>query len=188
MTANRFHVHVHVSDLDANLAFYSRLFGAEPSVRKDDYAKWMLEDPRLNFAISTGKSGQAGIAHLGLQAETPGALAAIGERLRAADAIRLEEAGTTCCYARSDKFWAQDPQGVHWESFHTHGDATTYYADPAGAAVARDGCCGPALASRPAAAAEPALAESDATIGSCKASCGVPASQQVAGDKAACCA
>ena len=95
----------------------------------------MLDDPRVNFAISTGKSGETGIAHLGLQAETPDALAAIGARLEAAERCTLAEAGTTCCYARSDKFWAEDPQGVRWESFHTHGEATTYYADPAGVAV-----------------------------------------------------
>lgn len=175
MDTMRFHVHMHVSDLDANLAFYAKLFGAQPSVRKADYAKWMLEDPRLNFAISTGKSGESGIAHLGLQAETPEALALIGERLRQADAIALAEAGTTCCYARSDKFWAQDPQGVRWESFHTHGEATTYYADAAGQAVARETCCGPASAEADAPAA-----------GSCSTSCSVPASGHVTADRGAC--
>jgi catechol 2,3-dioxygenase-like lactoylglutathione lyase family enzyme len=183
MSSHRFHVHVHVADLDANLAFYSRLFGTEPSVRKDDYAKWMLEDPRLNFAISTGKSGERGIAHLGLQAETADALATIGERLRSADAIRQQESATTCCYARSDKYWAQDPQGVLWESFHTHGDATTYYADPGGEPVARERCCGPALD-----AAEDAATGTEAVAGSCKSSCSVPASAQVIADRAACCA
>jgi catechol 2,3-dioxygenase-like lactoylglutathione lyase family enzyme len=183
MTSHRFHVHLHVSDLEANLAFYSRLFGAAPSVRKDDYAKWMLEDPRLNFAISTGKSGASGIAHLGLQAETADALAAVGERLRSAHAIGLAEAGTTCCYARSDKFWAQDPQGVLWETFHTHGDATTYYADPASDPVARDRCCGPSLAG-----IESPDAKAGAAAGSCKSSCSVPATEQVAGETAACCA
>ena len=100
----------------------------------------MLEDPRINFAISTGKSNETGIAHLGLQAETPEALQAIGARLQAADAVTLAEAATTCCYARSDKFWAEDPQGVRWESFHTHGDATTYYADPAACSRTRPAC------------------------------------------------
>ncbi len=125
---NRFHVHVHVADLDQNIRFYSQLFGTGPTVTKPDYAKWMLEDPRINFAISTGKSNETGIAHLGLQAESPEALRAIGARLLAADAVTLAETATTCCYAHSDKFWAEDPQGVRWESFHTHGDATSYYA------------------------------------------------------------
>ncbi|HJW45873.1 MAG TPA: VOC family protein, partial [Lysobacter sp.] len=89
---NRFHVHVHVADLDQNIRFYSQLFGTGPTVSKPDYAKWMLEDPRINFAISTGKSNETGIAHLGLQAETPEALQAIGARLLAADAVTLAEA------------------------------------------------------------------------------------------------
>ena len=96
-SANRFHVHLHVADLDANIRFYSSLFGAQPSVRKHDYAKWMLEDPRLNFAISTDKHGDIGIAHLGLQAGDGEALEAIGQRLRAADAVAAAEAATTGC-------------------------------------------------------------------------------------------
>ena len=125
---NRFHVHMHVADLEANIGFYTQLFGTPPTVRKPDYAKWLLEDPRVNFAISTGKAGEAGIAHLGLQAGDAQALSAIGARLKAADSVALAETGTTCCYARSDKFWAEDPQGVRWEVFHTHGEATSYYA------------------------------------------------------------
>jgi catechol 2,3-dioxygenase-like lactoylglutathione lyase family enzyme len=141
---NRFHVHVHVLDLDANVAFYSQLFGAEPTVRKPDYAKWMLEDPRVNFAISNPHDGQApGVAHLGIQADTPAALEAIGARLEAADAVALAEAGTTCCYARSDKYWAEDPQGIAWESFYTHGEATTYHAPAEGVAVDAAACCAP---------------------------------------------
>jgi catechol 2,3-dioxygenase-like lactoylglutathione lyase family enzyme len=141
MTAHRFHVHVHVAELDASLRFYTQLFGADPSVHKPDYAKWMLDDPCLNFAISSGKTGDTGIAHLGLQADTPEALAAIGARLEAADAVALAETGTTCCYARSDKFWAQDPQGVRWEAFHSHGEATSYHAPASDASAAP--CCGP---------------------------------------------
>jgi catechol 2,3-dioxygenase-like lactoylglutathione lyase family enzyme len=174
MNTQRFHVHIHVADLDANLRFYSQLFGTEPSVHRSDYAKWMLEDPGLNFAISTGKPGETGIAHLGLQAQTPDVLAAIGARLKAADAVTLAEAGTTCCYARSDKFWAEDPQGVRWESFHTHGEATTYYADPVGVAVERDSCCGPVAATH------------DAKV-SCSSACSVPADQQVTTTATACC-
>jgi catechol 2,3-dioxygenase-like lactoylglutathione lyase family enzyme len=134
----RFHVHVNVDSLEASIRFYATLFGAAPSVRKDDYAKWMLEDPRVNFAIS--ERGRApGVDHLGLQAEDDGELAAIGARLAEADAVALAEQGTTCCYARSDKFWAEDPQGVRWESFHTHGEATTYSSAPDQGAA----CCGP---------------------------------------------
>lgn len=174
--ANRFHVHIHVADLDRNIGFYTQLFGAGPTVTKHDYAKWMLDDPRINFAISTGKSGEAGIAHLGLQAGTPEALAAIGARLQAADAVTLAEAGTTCCYARSDKFWAEDPQGVRWESFHTSGEATSYYADPAGVAVAHDSCCGPVSPSPP-------------TRTDCAPACSVAAVEQLpATGKSACCA
>ena len=95
----RFHVHVHVADLEHNIGFYSQLFGTEPTVRKADYAKWLLDDPQLNFAISSGKSEHTGIAHLGLQAGEAAELAEIGERLQAADAIALAETATTCCYA-----------------------------------------------------------------------------------------
>ena len=142
---NRFHVHVHVADLAANIRFYSQLFGAQPTVVKNDYAKWMLDDPRLNFAISTPHDGKVpGVAHLGLQAESSEALEAIGARLKAADAVALAETNTTCCYANSDKYWAEDPQGIHWESFHTHGEATTYYAPVEGEAVDSAICCEPA--------------------------------------------
>lgn len=140
-SANRFHVHLHVADLDANIRFYSGLFGAQPVVRKPDYAKWLLDDPHLNFAISTDKHGDIGIAHLGLQASDGEALQAIGQRLHQADAIAAAETATTCCYARSDKYWAEDPQGLRWETFHTFGDATTYYASADDAPA--DTCCGP---------------------------------------------
>ncbi len=174
--ANRFHVHIPVADLDRNIRFYTRLFGAEPAVTKAVYARWMLDDPRVNFAISTGKSDKTGIAHLGLQAGTPLALADIGARLQAADAVTLAESATTCCYARSDKFWAEDPQGVRWESFHTSGKATTYYAGAAGVEVPRDGCCGPSGA-----------ASSDGN--DCAPSCSVAAADQVtAPARSACCA
>lgn len=173
---NRFHVHIHVADLERNIGFYSQLFGTDPTVQKDDYAKWMLDDPQLNFAISSGKAGEIGIAHLGLQAGDADALAAIGSRLHAADAIALAEAGTTCCYAQSDKFWAEDPQGVRWETFHTHGDATTYYADPAGLPVERDSCCGPDMTATP------------APPSACKTACAVPAPMQVtSASTSACC-
>ena len=139
----RFHVHVNVHNLEESIGFYAQLFGAEPNVRKDDYAKWMLDDPRVNFAISR-RERATGVDHLGLQAEDPAELEQIGARLRAADSLRLTETGTTCCYANSDKYWSEDPQGVRWESFYTHGAATTYFA-PAEAVA----CCGPQKAVAP---------------------------------------
>ena len=121
----RLQVHVSVDDLARSVRFYSTLFSAEPTVLKPDYAKWMLEDPRVNFAISTG-SGEAGISHLGIQAEDEGELAEVYERLSRAERPVVEEKGATCCYARSDKQWIADPQGVPWETFFTHGTATVY--------------------------------------------------------------
>jgi len=139
----RFHVHVNVNDLDASIRFYSILFGSAPAVHKPDYAKWMLDDPRVNFAISQ-RDRAAGVDHLGLQAEDGAELEAIGERLVAADAVALSERGTTCCYAHSDKYWAEDPQGVRWETFHTHGEATTYSALVAQSESTKsEACCGP---------------------------------------------
>jgi len=140
---NRFHVHLNVADLDASLRFYTRLFGAAPAVRKPDYAKWLLDDPQVNFAISaTGRT--PGVDHLGIQAGDAGALAGLGRRLDAAGSMRPEP-GAVCCYARSDKFWAEDPQGTRWEAFHTHGEATTYHAAGASRAPAacapQSGCC-----------------------------------------------
>ena len=140
----RFHVHVNVESLDASILFYTTLFGAAPSVVKPDYAKWVLEDPRINFAISQ-RERAPGVDHLGLQAENDTELAAIGERLQAADAVALAEKATTCCYARSDKFWAEDPQGVRWESFFTFGEAMTYSNTSARSADdSSHACCGAA--------------------------------------------
>lgn len=145
-TMKRFHVHVNVARLDESIRFYSTLFGEAPSVVKADYAKWMLDDPRINFAISQ-RERAVGIDHLGMQADSETELAVIGERLLAADAVAVAEQGTTCCYARSDKFWAEDPQGVRWETFHTLGEATTYAGAKADAAASAATCCGPASAS-----------------------------------------
>ncbi|MEP6897129.1 MAG: ArsI/CadI family heavy metal resistance metalloenzyme [Rhodanobacter sp.] len=139
----RFHVHLNVVELPGSIRFYTTLFGSEPSVVKSDYAKWMLDDPRINFAISS-RGRAAGVDHLGLQAESENELSAIGARFQAADATASAEKGTTCCYAQSDKFWAEDPQGVRWESFHTHGDATTYSSTSSEAAGTA--CCAPAAA------------------------------------------
>jgi catechol 2,3-dioxygenase-like lactoylglutathione lyase family enzyme len=142
----RFHVHVNVEHLDDSIRFYTTLFGATPTVVKPDYAKWMLDDPRVNFAISQ-RGRPAGIDHLGVQADDETELTTIGERLLAADAVALAEQGTTCCYARSDKFWAEDPQGVRWETFRTLGEATTYTHAPAQADASAATCCGPAASS-----------------------------------------
>ncbi len=122
----RFHVHVSVRDLDESVRFYSQLFAARPSVREAEYAKWMLEDPRVNFAIST-RSGAPGIDHLGIQAENAEELAELGLRLDAAGQVVVPEAGAECCHARSDKIWTQDPQGTRWETFHTVGSIATYH-------------------------------------------------------------
>jgi catechol 2,3-dioxygenase-like lactoylglutathione lyase family enzyme len=133
---SRFHVHLNVVDLADSIRFYTELFATEPSVRKPDYAKWMLDDPHVNFAISS--TGRApGIDHLGLQVDSSGELAALGGRLQAAGGTLVPENATVCCYARSDKTWTEDPQGIRWETFHTLGDATTYHAGDA--ACATDG-------------------------------------------------
>lgn len=138
---NRLHVHVNVTDLARSVRFYTTLFGAEPSVSKPDYAKWMLEDPRVNFAIS--KRGRAtGLDHLGIQVESTTALQSIADRLRDAEISSLSEAGTTCCYAQSDKEWTIDPNGVRWETFHTFG-ASTEYGVAAAHAPMTVACCGP---------------------------------------------
>ncbi|MBA4254611.1 MAG: glyoxalase/bleomycin resistance/dioxygenase family protein [Polaromonas sp.] len=114
----RFHVHLHVADLAASLAFYNRLFAAEPARVEADYAKWMLTDPPLNFAIST-RGSQPGLDHFGFQVDQAEELAALKAQAQAADMALLDEGETTCCYARSDKYWVTDPQGVAWEQFHT---------------------------------------------------------------------
>jgi hypothetical protein len=114
----RFHVHVAVNELPESVRFYSELFGAEPSVLRDDYAKWMLEDPRLNFAIS--RRGQAaGVNHVGFQVEGEEELRDMRARLKVADASLIEQSAQACCYAKSDKYWVTDPQGIAWETFHT---------------------------------------------------------------------
>ena len=144
----RMHVHVGVDDLDRSIRFYSTLFAAEPAVVKDDYAKWMLDDPRVNFAISAGKHDQKGIEHLGIQVESADELGEVYGRLKAADAPVLEEGRTTCCYAKSEKSWIADPDGIVWETFLTDGEATTYGASPAletlGDGLAANACCVPA--------------------------------------------
>lgn len=144
----RLHVHVGVSDLDRSIAFYSTLFGTAPSVTKGDYAKWMLDDPRVNFAISSGHA-RKGVEHLGIQVEGREELTEVYARLKAADRPVLEEGQTNCCYAKSEKSWIADPDGVVWEAFHTHGETVTYGdtidLDALSAAAAPGQCCAPAI-------------------------------------------
>jgi hypothetical protein len=139
-----------VHDLRQSIRFYSALFSAQPSVQKDDYAKWMLDDPRVNFAIST-RGGRAGIDHLGIQAESGPELEELGTRLAQADVAVTAQKGASCCYAKSDKYWTLDPQGIAWESFHTLESVPMYGQDTRSrAAESRDAgkaaCCGPAMA------------------------------------------
>ena len=146
----RFHVHVGVADLDASIAFYSGLFGSEPTVTKADYAKWMLDDPRINFAISQKCGAAKGIEHLGMQVEDQAELAEVYGRLKAANGPVLEEGATTCCYAQSEKSWIADPQGVVWEAFFTSGEATVYGESPELSALSVNAaeavCCAPEVA------------------------------------------
>lgn len=138
----RLHVHVSVKDLGASIRFYSQLFAAEPTVRKPDYAKWMLDDPRVNFAISQ-RDGRPGVQHLGIQVEDRGELADVYQRLRRAERPVIEEGATTCCYAHSEKSWVDDPQGVQWETFLTTGQSTVYGTDEIRPRNAIESVCGP---------------------------------------------
>jgi catechol 2,3-dioxygenase-like lactoylglutathione lyase family enzyme len=140
----RLHVHVSVGDLDQSIRFYSTLFAAAPTVVKPDYAKWMLEDPRVNFAISTHADGAPGIDHLGIQVEDGEELQEIYDRLKDAEGPVLEEGKTTCCYAQSEKSWTLDPQGVSWETFLTTGESTVYGTSaPRVEKLKPVTCCGP---------------------------------------------
>ena len=142
----RFHVHVAVSDLKQSIGFYSALFAAEPSVIKSDYAKWMLDDPRVNFAIST-RGKQPGLDHLGIQAESDAELKEIYARLHQAGGEIIDQGQTACCYAKSEKSWIDDPAGIAWETFHTTGESIDY-GEGVSAYVARvaheKSCCAPA--------------------------------------------
>ena len=140
----RFHVHAHVEDLQASIAFYSKMFAAPPSRVEGDYAKWMLEDPRINFAIST-RGDKPGVDHLGIQADSEEELATLKAQAEAADLSLLDVGETTCCYARSDKYWLTDPQGIAWEQFHTLDDIPVFSEKtPRGQAQAAACCAGQA--------------------------------------------
>ena len=163
----RFHAHVHVDDLAQSIAFYSKLFAAAPTRVEADYAKWMLEDPRVNFAIST-RGAKPGLDHFGMQTDDAAELAELKARAEAADMTLLDEGNTTCCYARSEKHWVTDPQGIAWEHFHTLGDIPVFNeAAPSSAAGA---CCTPAAAA-PAPAAPRAACCGPATATNSKTSC-----------------
>ena len=148
----RFHVHAHVEDLQASIAFYSKMFGAEPTRVESDYAKWMLEDPRVNFAIST-RGVELGVDHLGIQTDNAEELAELKARAEAAELVLQDEGETTCCYARSEKHWVTDPQGIAWEHFHTLADIPVFgmAADAAAPATASaaGACCVTPSAPRP---------------------------------------
>lgn len=124
----RFHVHVAVSNIEKSAQFYSAMFGMQPTVKKNDYAKWMLDDPRVNFAISE-RGSKLGVNHLGFQAETDVELEEIHARLKSADAAIVAEEGANCCYAKSDKYWVEDPSGIAWESFRSLGSIPFFGAD-----------------------------------------------------------
>ncbi|MGI9026339.1 MAG: ArsI/CadI family heavy metal resistance metalloenzyme [Burkholderiaceae bacterium] len=152
----RFHVHVGVADLEENIRFYSTLFGAAPSVVKNDYAKWMLDDPRINFAISQ-RGSRHGVNHLGMQVDSSEELTAMQSQLAAADSTMTTESGANCCYANSDKLWTTDPQGVAWETFHSLGSIPLFSGEESAAAdsgaaskvdasiasTAKASCCAP---------------------------------------------
>jgi len=160
----RLHIHLAVDNLAESIRFYSTLFAATPSVTKGDYAKWMLDDPRVNFAIST-RAAAVGLNHLGMQVETPEELTEIQARLSNLDGEVTEEIGTACCYARSDKYWMTDPQGIAWESFHTLGDIPVFGEE----ASEKTACCVP-LPAKHRKDSDPCCAPADtakATAGTC---------------------
>jgi catechol-2,3-dioxygenase len=134
----RFHIHVGVKDLNQSIQFYSSLFGQKPTKVKDDYAKWMLEDPRLNFAIST-RANSYGVDHLGIQVDESSELHELTERLKKADLGVYDEGSTTCCYAESEKAWVKDPAGIAWEAYHTMNDAEIFSEKKPVASA----CCAP---------------------------------------------
>lgn len=146
----RLHVHVAVDDIAQSIRFYNALFAAAPAVTKPDYAKWMLDDPRVNFAISA-RGSAVGLDHLGIQVETPEELHEVYDRLKAADRPVLEEGATTCCYAKSEKSWIADPQGLSWETFLTSGESTVYgdSVDLGSIRTTSGACCTPEIRGEP---------------------------------------
>ena len=166
----RFHVHIAVDSIEQSTQFYNTLFGQQPTVMKTDYAKWMLDDPRINFAISQ-RGAAAGLDHLGFQLESSDQLHAMTAQLQSAGVAVTGQGETTCCYAKSDKGWVHDPQGIAWESFVTMGEATSYgveniSATQDAATNSKGACCAPA--------AKPKVSLKDIAVRPA-ASCGVPA-------------
>lgn len=162
----RLHVHVAVENLDQSIRFYSVLFAQEPTVAKVDYAKWMLDDPRLNFAIST-RGAAIGVDHLGIQVEDADELAEVYDRLKHAGGATLEEGETTCCYAKSEKTWIVDPSGISWETFLTSGESAVF-GENRKELVSESACCAPSVSApmaHPAVAAGAAPAESSSCCG-----------------------
>ena len=144
VTMKRFHVHIAVDNLDENIRFYSTVFGAPPTVSKPDYAKWMLDDPRINFAISQ-RGLPPGIDHLGVQVESGEELAVLRKQVRSADIAAVDQSNAACCYARSDKYWTTDPQGIAWETFHTLDSIPVYGERQPNILTAKETCCAPGL-------------------------------------------
>jgi hypothetical protein len=171
----RLHVHVAVDNLADSIGFYSKMFAAEPTVLKDDYAKWMLDDPRVNFAISQ-RGRPAGVDHLGIQVESAAELDEMQSRLASLQPIVEKEANVSCCYAKSDKYWSVDPSGIAWETFHTLGSVPMYYGGEETQAQSASACCAPAAVAVP-------LPRATATASAQR--CGSAGAQADAG--AACC-
>lgn len=163
----RFHVHMHVDDMAKSIAFYSKLFAAEPARIETDYAKWMLDDPRVNFAIST-RGAKSGLDHLGFQVDEASELAELKARAEAADLAMFGTGETTCCYARSDKHWITDPQGVAWEHYHTLGDIPVF--NESAKRAEGSACCAPATSAVAVTLTTPAKAAT-CGAGSAKSSC-----------------
>ncbi len=161
----RFHAHVAVDSIETSVDFYSKLFGAPPSKRRDDYAKWMLDDPRINFAISA-RSHATGLNHFGFEADSPAELAELKSRADAAAPGQVSSQGqAACCYAKSEKHWTIDPQGLAWEHFHTQREEEKFGSDTTGSAGA---CCIPVHSQSDAApAAGVCCVPSDAADGAC---------------------
>jgi catechol 2,3-dioxygenase-like lactoylglutathione lyase family enzyme len=166
----RFHVHVHVDDLAKSVAFYSKLFAAEPARLEGDYAKWMLDDPRINFAIST-RGSQPGVDHLGIQADDADELTELKSRAKAADMELFDEGEATCCYAHSDKYWVTDPQGVAWEHFQTLGNVPVFSESKPQAKAEGEGDASACCASSDASACAPRVKPVGVPVASASSSC-----------------
>lgn len=165
----RLHVHMSVKDLSESIRFYSKLFGVEPAVTKSDYAKWILDDPRINFAISDC-GGSIGINHLGLQVDSDEELQVMRAQAAQAGMDAIDEKGVSCCYARSDKYWIEDPQGIAWETFHSLGGIPIHDEDRHIQTDSQDTCCG-SPAEKPGTVTEAMCCGSDAKSDPAKAAC-----------------